>query len=170
VRERCRVRHLARSTEEAYVGWIRRYILFHHKRHPLEMGAAEVTAFLTHLAVEGQVAASTQNQALSGLLFLYREVLQREFGWLDDVVRAKKPKRLPVVFTPEEAMRIIQELQGVRWLMGMLLYGGGLRLMECLRLRVKDLDFERLQDVVRASRPVRPRRGPRRHQGLSKFP
>jgi site-specific recombinase XerD len=126
VRHRCRLRHLARSTEHAYVGWIRRYILFHDKRHPLEMGAPEVTRFLTHLAVDGNVSASTQNQALSVLLFLYREVLERDFGWLEDVVRAKKPKRLPVVFTPEEAMAIIEVLQGVRWLMGTLLYGGGL--------------------------------------------
>jgi hypothetical protein len=131
VRQRCRLRHLALSTEHAYVGWIVRYILFHHKRHPLEMGAAEVTEFLTHLAAQEHVATSTQNQALSALLFLYREVLQREFGWLDGVVRAQKPKRLPVVFTPEEAMGSIEELQGVRWLMAMLLYGGGLRLMEC---------------------------------------
>ena len=149
VRQRCRLRHLALSTEDAYVGWIRRYILFHQKRHPLEMSAPEVTAFLTHLAVDGQVAASTQNQALSALLFLYREVLEREFGWLEDVVRAKKPKRLPVVYTPEEAMAVIEELQGVRWLMGTQIYGGGLRLNECLRLRVKDLDFERLQVTVR---------------------
>jgi integron integrase len=137
------------STEHAYVGWIRRFILFHHKRHPLQMAAAEVSAFLTHLAVEGHVAASTQNQALSALLFLYREVLEQDFGWLNDVVRAKKPKRLPVVFTPEEAMGVIEQLQGVRWLMALQLYGGGLRLMECLRLRVKDLDFEHLQVTVR---------------------
>jgi integron integrase len=149
VRQRCRVRHLAYSTEQTYVNWIRRFILFHHVRHPLEMGAPEVTDFLTNLAVEGRVAASTQNQALAALLFLYREVLERDFGWLDDVVRAKKPKRLPVVYTPEEAMAILEELQEVRWLMGMLLYGGGLRLMECHRLRVKDLDFERLQVTVR---------------------
>ena len=149
VRARCRLRHLAINTENTDVAWIRRYILFHNKRHPLEMGAPEVTGFLTHLAVEGHVAASTQNQALSALLFLYREVLEREFGWLDEVVRAKKPKRLPVVFTPDEAMAVIQELQGVRWLMGLQLYGGGLRLNECLRLRVKDLDFEHLQVTVR---------------------
>ena len=99
VRHRCRLRHLALSTEHAYVGWIRRFILFHHKRHPLEMGANEVSAFLTHLAVARRVAASTQNQALSALLFLYREVLQRDFGWLDDVVRAKRPTRIPAVFT-----------------------------------------------------------------------
>jgi len=149
VRHRCRLRHLARSTEKAYVAWIRRFILFHHKRHPLGMGAKEVGAFLTHLAVAGHVAASTQNQALSELLFLYRQVLDCDFGWLDDVVRANKPKRLPVVFTPEEAMAVIGQLGGVRWLMGMQLYGGGLRLMECLRLRVKDVDFERLQVIVR---------------------
>jgi integron integrase len=149
VRECCRVRHMALKTEYAYVGWIRRFILFHHKRHPMEMGEKEVTEFLTHLAVAGHVAASTQNQALSALLFLYRNVLKREFGWLDSVVRAKKPKRLPVVFSPEEAMAVLRQLQGVRWLMGVLLYGAGLRLEECLRLRVKDLDFERRQVAVR---------------------
>jgi integron integrase len=149
VRRRCRVIHLAPSTEDIYVSWIRRFILFHGKRHPLEMGNAEVTAFLTHLAVEGHVAASTQNQALSALLFLYREVLQQDFGWLKDVVRARKGKRLPVVFSPQEAVAIIEQLKGRRWLMGVLIYGGGLRLNECLRLRVKDLDFERLQVVVR---------------------
>lgn len=113
------------------------------------MGAKEVIEFLTHLAVEGHVAASTQNQALSALLFLYREVLERDFGWLDDVVRARKPKTLPVVYTPEEAIGIIGELKGRRWLMGMQLHGGPLRLNECLRQRVKDLDFERLQVTVR---------------------
>ena len=149
VRHHCRVRHLALNTEQTYVGWIRRFILFHHKRHPLEMGAAEVSAFLTHLAVEGHVAASTQNQALSAMLLLYREVLHKDFGCLDEVVRAKKPKRLPVVFTPEEATAILQQLRGVRWLMAVQLYGGGLRLEECLRMRVKDLDFQRLQVMVR---------------------
>ena len=143
VRHRCRARHLSLSTEKSYVSWIRRFILFHNKRHPLEMGAREVEAFLSHLAVHGHVAASTQNQALAALLFLYREVLKREFGWLKDVVRANKPKRLPEVFSPEEAKLMIDELRGVRWMMGMLLYGGGLRVMECLRLRVKDLCFDR---------------------------
>jgi site-specific recombinase XerD len=126
--------------------------LFHNKRHPLEMGAREVEAFLSHLAVHGHVAASTQNQALAALLFLYREVLKREFGWLKDVVRANKPKRLPEVFSPEEAKLMIDELRGVRWMMGMLLYGGGLRVMECLRLRVKDLCFDRLQLIVRGGK------------------
>lgn len=149
VRNHCLLRHLALSTEKQYVQWIRRFILFHNKRHPLEMGKAEVSSFLTHLAVEGHVAASTQNQALAALLFLYRHVLEKEFGWLDDVVRAKKPKRLPVVYSIEEARMILDEFVGRRWLMGMQLYGGGLRLMECLRQRVKDLDFERLQVIVR---------------------
>jgi site-specific recombinase XerD len=106
--ERCRLRHQALSTEHAYVGWIRRFILFHQNRHPLEMGANEVSGFLTNLAVAGHVAASTQNQALSAMLFLYREVLEKDFGWLNDVVRANKPKRLPTVFTPEEAAAIIK--------------------------------------------------------------
>jgi len=149
VRNHCRVRHLALSTEKQYVQWIRRFILFHNKRHPLEMGKVEVTAFLTHLAVEGNVAASTQNQALAALLFLYRNVLEKEFGWLDNVVRAKKPIRLPVVYTVDEARMVLDELVGLRWLIGMQLYGGGLRLMDCLRQRVKDLDFERLQVIVR---------------------
>ncbi len=104
----------SRSTDEIYVNWIQRFILFHGKRHPLEMGNAEVTAFLTHLAVEEKVAASTQNQALSALLLLYREVLDQQFGWLDDVVRVKKGKRLPVVFSPEEAVAVIEHLQGSR--------------------------------------------------------
>ena len=149
VRHQCRVRHRALSTEKSYVSWIRRFILFHNKRHPLDMGADEVEAFLTHLAVDGHVAASTQNQALSALLFLYREVLDHDFGWLDNVVRASKPKRLPEVYSPEEARLVINKLGGLRWLMGMLLYGGGLRVMECLRLRIKDLGFERLQVTVR---------------------
>ena len=151
VRNHCRVRHLALSTEKQYVQWIRRFILFHNKRHPLEMGKAEVSAFLTHLAVEGHVAASTQNQALAALLFLYRTVLEKEFGWLNDVVRAKKPKRLPVVYSTEEARMMLDEFVGQRWLMGMQLYGGGMRLMECLRQRVIDLDFERLQVIVRST-------------------
>jgi len=116
VRHRCRIWHLALSTERACVGSIRRCILFHQKRHPLEMGAKEVSDFLSHLAVHGRVAASTQNQALSAVLFLYRKVLQRDFGWLDDVVGAKKPKRLPTVFTPEEAMAIVMAALQVAFL------------------------------------------------------
>ena len=135
-------------TEEAYLNWIRRYILFHHKRHPREMGAPEVQTFLTHLAVDENVAASTQNQAFSALLFLYREVLHQELG-LVDAMRAKKPKRLPTVLTKQEVQRLFQQMSGTHLLMARLLYGSGLRLMECVRLRVKDLDFEYRTITVR---------------------
>jgi len=148
VRHEIRVRHMALSTERLYVNWIRRFILFHHKRHPAEMGRAEVSAFLTHLAVDGKVASSTQNQALSALLFLYREVLEQEFGWLNDVVRAKPSGHVPVVLTHAEARTILALLDGLNWLIGKILYGSGLRILECLRLRVKDLDFARLQISV----------------------
>ena len=124
-------------TEESYVDWIRHYILFHDKRHPQDMGRAEVEAFLTHLAVEGNVAASTQNQAFSALLFLYREVLKIELDAPLDAVRAKKPARLPVVLTRAEAQQVIDGMTGTYQLMAKLLYGSGLRLMECVRLRVK---------------------------------
>ncbi len=149
VRQLCRLEHKARSTERAYVNWIRRFILFHRKRHPLDMGADEVTEFLTYLAVEGHVAASTQNQALAALLFLYQKVLKNDFGWLNGVVRASKPKRLPVVFSREETAALLREFRGLRWMMACMLYGGGLRLNECLGSRVKDLDFERLQVTLR---------------------
>ena len=149
VREAVRSRHYSRRTEKAYVHWIKRYIFFHGKRHPAEMGAAEVTAFLTSLAVHDQVAASTQNQALSALLFLYREVLGVELPWLDDVVRAKRPQHLPVVLTRDEVRAVLQRLDGVPRLMALLLYGAGLRLLECCRLRVKDVDFATNQIVIR---------------------
>ncbi|HEX9594218.1 MAG TPA: phage integrase N-terminal SAM-like domain-containing protein, partial [bacterium] len=144
-----RVRHLSRRTEEAYRHWIRRYILFHHKRHPREMGEKEVADFLSALAVQGNVSASTQNQALNALLFLYREVLRVELGWLEDVVRAKKPQRLPVVLTREEVAQVLALLDGTPRLMATLLYGAGLRLLECCRLRVKDVDFGAHQILVR---------------------
>jgi integron integrase len=149
VREAVRVRHYSYRTEEQYVFWVRRYILFHGKRHPLDMGAAEVEAFLSSLAVHGNVAAATQNQALAALLFLYRHVLKQDLPWLNNVVRARKPRRLPVVLTREETRALLAQLSGVYWLIGTLLYGGGLRLMECLRLRVQDLDFDRGQVMVR---------------------
>ena len=149
VRHALRVRHLARSTEKAYVYWTRRFILHHNKRHPLDMGKQEVEAFLTHLAVDKHVSASTQNQAFSALLFLYREVLERDFGWLDDVVRAKRPKRIPAVFTHAESTAILNRLRGVNWLVCKLLYGSGLRGIEALRLRVKDVDFGRIQITIR---------------------
>lgn len=136
-----RSKHYSRRTEKAYVAWTRRYILFHAKRHPSEMGAPEVEAFLSSLATEGQVSASTQNQALAALLFLYREVLGVDLPWLAEVVRAKRPVRLPTVLTRGEVGTVLAELEGVSGLVGLLLYGAGLRLLECLRLRVKDVDF-----------------------------
>jgi integrase len=149
VRRAIETRHYSRRTEKAYVHWIKRYIFFHGKRHPAEMGAAEVAAFLTSLAAESKVAASTQNQALSALLFLYREVLGIELPWLDDVVRAKRPLHLPVVLTRDEVCAVLQRLDGVPRLMAVLLYGAGLRLLECCRLRVKDVDFATSQITIR---------------------
>jgi integron integrase len=149
VRDAIRARHYSRRTEKAYVHWIRRYIFFHGKRHPAEMGAPEVSAFLTALAVEHRVSASTQNQALSALLFLYRAVLGVDLPWLDEVVRAKRPQPLPVVLTRQEVHAVLRELRGVSRLMAVLLYGSGLRLLECCRLRVKDVDLATNQIVVR---------------------
>src|SRR2546425_7954763 len=152
VRTALRSRHYSRRTEEAYVAWIRRYILFHGKRHPMEMGAPEITRFLSFLAVDGKVAASTQNQALSALLFLYREVLELDVPWLDGVVRAKRPQRLPVVLTRDEVRAVVRSLQGIPRLMASLLYGSGLRLLECCRLRVQDVDFGTNQILVRGAK------------------
>jgi integron integrase len=149
VREAIRLRHYSIRTEQAYTDWIKRFILFHRKKHPREMGGAEVEQFLTHLAVEGRVAASTQNQALSALLFLYREVLKMELPSLEDMKRAKKPQRLPVVLTVEEVKRVLARMDGQHGLMADLLYGAGLRLLECARLRVKDVDFAMRQITVR---------------------
>jgi integron integrase len=149
VRDAIRTRHMSVRTEEAYVHWIKHYILFHHRRHPAEMGAAEITQFLTALAVERHVSASTQNQALAALLFLYRAVFGRDPGSFDGLVRAKRAQRLPVVLTRPEVSALLEALEGVNWVMAMLLYGAGLRLRECLRLRVKDLDFTRNEIVVR---------------------
>lgn len=152
VRHALRARHMSRRTEEAYVAWIRRFILFHGTRHPAEMGAPEITGFLTSLAVDRRVAASTQNQALSALLFLYGEVLDLEVPWLDDLVRARRPQRLPVVLTRDEVRAVLQRVEGVPRLMASLLYGAGLRLLECCRLRVQDVDFTTNQIVVRAGK------------------
>ena len=157
VRDAVRARHYSRRTEEAYVVWIRRYILFQGKRHPAEMGAGEITQFLTDLAVRRKVAASTQNQALSELLFLYREVLGQEIPWLEDVVRAKRARRLPVVLTRDETRAILDQLRSVPRLMALLLYGAGLRVLECARLRVKDVDLASNQIVVRAGKGDRDR-------------
>jgi len=152
VRAACRARHLSRRTEATYVAWIRRYIFFHDKRHPSEMSAPEVTKFLTALAVDGNVAASTQNQALSALLFLYKDVLEVDLPWLDGIVRARRPERLPVVLTREEVQAALQGLHGVPHLMACLLYGAGLRVLECCRLRVQDVDFATNQIVVRGGK------------------
>lgn len=149
MREKIRFKHYSIRTEQTYVDWARRYILFHGKRHPADMGAAEVEAFLTHLAVNRKVSASTQNQARSALLFLYKEVLDLDLPWLDGTVPAKQGRRLPVVLTQHEARALLQELSGTMWLAASLLYGSGLRLLEGLRLRVKDIEFERREIVVR---------------------
>ena len=149
VRGKIRLKHYSIRTEQAYVDWIKRFILHFDKRHPRELGAAEVEAFLTHLAVAGNVAAATQNQAKSALLFLYREVLETELPWLDNVERARTPKRLPVVLTREEVQGVLGRLTGTHWLIASLLYGAGLRIMEGLRLRVKDVEFSRREILVR---------------------
>jgi integrase len=158
VREACRVRHYSIRTEDAYVAWIRRFILFHDKRHPQEMGAADINRFLTHLAVAGNVAAATQNQAFSALLFLYQKVLEVDPGRIAGVVRAKRPKRLPVVLTRAEVRLVLDQLTGTYRLIGQVLYGSGLRLLECLRLRVKDLDFEQGEILVREGKGDKDRR------------
>lgn len=156
VREAVRLKHYSMRTEAAYVQWVRRFILFHDKRHPQEMGRREIEMFLAHLALSCNVAASTQNQALSALLFLYREVLHQE---VDDVsvIWAQKPKRLPTVLTKDEVTRVLACLSGNYLLVGKLLYGSGLRLMECLRLRVKDVDFAQTQIVVRDGKGAKDR-------------
>lgn len=148
VRQAIRLKHYSYRTEQSYVGWIKRFILFHQKRHPKEMGKAEVEAFLNHLVTNRNVAASTQNQALHALLFLYREVLDKPLPNIDSI-RAKKPKRLPVVLTREEVQAVLKQLSGVHLLIVQLIYGGGLRVNECLRLRVKDVDFGQKLLIIR---------------------
>ncbi len=141
VREKIRLKHYSYRTEKAYLGWIRRFILFHGKRHPTKMGGPEVEAFLTHLAINGRVAASTQNQALAAILFLYRDVLEISLPWLDSVVRARRRRRIPLVLSRTEVQAVLGNLGGEYWLVASLLYGSGLRLLECLQLRCKDLDL-----------------------------
>ncbi len=144
-----RTKHYSLRTEEAYVGWLRRFILFHGKRHPSEMGEPEINSFLSHLAVRDRVAASTQNQALCALLFLYRHVLQKPFPDLERLIRAKKPIRLPTVMTRDEVRRVLNRMNGTNRVIATLLYGSGMRLLECLRLRVKDVEFSFNRLVVR---------------------
>ncbi|MBK7352366.1 MAG: integron integrase [Nitrosomonas sp.] len=148
-RDKLRLKHYSYRTEQSYIAWMKRFIFFHNKLHPAAMGEKEIEAFLTHLAVKRNVSASTQNQALCALLFLYKEVLGRELTWLDSMQRAKRPARLPVVLTALEVQKLLNNLQGRSWLMASLLYGAGLRLMECARLRVKDVDFSRHEIIVR---------------------
>ena len=162
MRAAIRLRHFIRRTEEAYVGWVRPYILFHHKRHPVAMGEAEVTTFLTHLAEERRVSASTQNQAFCAVLFLYRHVLDRPLGQLHGLVWAKHTEHVPVVLTREEVVAVLAHMSGPCWLAGALLYGAGLRLSECLELRVKDLDIAGGQIVMRSGKGGRDRRTMRR--------
>jgi len=157
VRARIRVKHYSIRTEAQYVNWIKRFIIFHGKRHPRDMGAPEVEAFLSDLAVAGGVASSTQNQALSALLFLYREVLEIQLPWLDNVTRAKPSRRLPVVLTPAEVRAVLERMDGVYGVMGRLLYGTGMRLMECVRLRVKDVDFGRNEILIREGKGAKDR-------------
>jgi integron integrase len=157
VREAVRRRHYSPRTEEAYVHWIRRFIFFSGKRHPRGLGAAEVTAFLNHLARERNVAAATQNQALSALLFLYREVLALALPWLDELERVQRPARLPTVLTRGEVQHLLAAMRGTKWLMASLLYGAGLRLRECLKLRVKDVDFGYRHIVVRDGKGAKDR-------------
>jgi len=157
VRQRIRLKHYSLRTEQAYCDWIRRFVVFHGKRHPSGLGAGEVEAFLTSLAVEGRVAASTQNQAKSALLFLYKEVLGVELPWLDNVERARTPARLPVVLTRDEVSRVLARLHGVHRLIGSLLYGTGLRILEAMRLRVKDVEFSRREILVRHGKGAKDR-------------
>jgi integron integrase len=152
VRQAIHARHFSPKTEESYVHWIKRCIFFHSKPHPAEMGEREIAQFLSSLASELRVSASTQNQALNAILFLYRAVMRKEIGYVDGVIRAKRPHRLPVVLTRQEVKSILGILDRSDWLMVMLLYGAGLRLMECLQLRIKDIDFTSNQIIVRAGK------------------
>ena len=158
VRQTIRVKHYSPKTEKAYTSWVRHFVIFHGKRHPDELGATEVSAFLSHLANVRKVSASTQNQALCALLFLYREVLGRDLVWLDDLTRAKRTAKVPVVLTVEETTALLSRLHGVTWLVASLLYGAGLRLMEAMRLRIKDLDLARREIVVRSGKGKKDRR------------
>ena len=157
VRDAIRRRHYSDRTAQSYVHWVKRFILFSDKRHPKDMGAQEVSAFLSHLARDRDVAAATQNQALAALLFLYKEVLGQALPWLDRVERAKRPARLPAVLSVAEIQRLLAEMDGTKWLMASLLYGAGLRLRECLKLRVKDIDFDYRQILVRDAKGCKDR-------------
>jgi len=157
VRACIRLKHYSPRTEKAYVHWIRRYILFHGKKHPAQMGTEEVREFLSNLAVQKRVSASTQNQALSALLFLYKHILEQELGWVSDVVRAHRPQHLPTVLSREEVARVLGQLEGTDRLVARLMYGTGMRLLEALTLRVGDIDFEYRQITVRSGKGFKDR-------------
>jgi integron integrase len=158
VRQAIRTRHYSYMTEKAYVGWIKRFIFFNNKRHPMEMGETEIAQFLSSLASDSHVSASTQNQALNAILFLYNQVLGKDIGYISGVVRAKRPARLPVVLSRQEVKLVLSFLSGTEWIMVTLLYGAGLRLMECMRLRVKDIDFSVNEITVRSGKGDKDRR------------
>mgnify|MGYP003651424271 CR=1 FL=1 len=153
-----RLHHYSYETEKSYSQWIRRFILFHNKRHPIDMGVEEIQAYLSHLATDRRVSASTQNQALSALLFLYQKVLGLELPWMEDIIRAKRPSRVPVVMSRSEVARVLDALRGRHWLIASILYGSGLRLIECLRLRIKDIDPEYMQLTVYDGKGAKDRR------------
>ncbi|MFQ5792656.1 MAG: phage integrase N-terminal SAM-like domain-containing protein [Acidobacteriota bacterium] len=153
VRQAIRVRHYSPRTEKVYVAWIKRFIFFYHKRHPDEMGQAEISAYVSYLATRKKVSASTQNQALCALVFLYRHVLQRELDFME-IARAKRPAHLPVVLSRRETAAVLERLQGIAWLRASLMYGSGLRVLECCCLRVKDVDFGRREIVVRNGKGI----------------
>lgn len=158
VRHKLRVLHYSYRTEESYLKWIRRFVRFNCARHPRDLGKKEIESFLSYLATEGNVSPSTQNQALSAILFLYKNVLEIDLPWLDDVVRAKRPVRIPVVLTRDEVSRVLKAMNGKYWLMSSILYGSGIRLTECLRLRVQDIDFDYLQLTIRDGKGAKDRR------------
>lgn len=158
VRARLRMKHMSRRTEQAYVHWMRRFFRYHDGRHPRDLGADEVTAFLSSLAVEGKVSASTQNQALAALLFLYKQVLGLDMPWFNDLVRAKRPRRLPEVLTRHEVGALLETMEGTPRLMASVMYGGGLRLLECCRLRVKDINLGARELILREAKGDRDRR------------
>jgi integron integrase len=152
MRTEIRIRHYSLRTEQTYIHWVRRFILYHNKRHPVDMGEREISDFLSHLAVNRKVSASTQNQALSAILFLYRHILNITLAWLDDVVRAKRPQHVPVILTHEEVSRLLDAMHGMNGLIARVLYGTGMRKMECLRLRVQDIDFSYHQITIRSGK------------------
>ena len=158
VRNEIKVRHYSLRTEKSYIGWIKRFILFNNKKHPLDMGADEIRDFVNHLAVKANVSASTQNQALQAILFLYKDILKIEVGWINEIERVARTKHIPVVFSKSEAKLVLENMDGVVRLVASLLYGGGLRLNECLRLRIKDIDFDYKQIVIRDGKGEKDRR------------